>query len=77
MGGNPAVCPLAQRIDHRLQVTSHFGEPVLDAYRGLVVHSSRDQAMGLELAQPAGEHLVGELRDGLPDPDEPGPMDEP
>ena len=57
------VSPEAHGVDDGLCAPSMVAERVLDARRHLGIDAAVDQASGLELAQGAGEHLVGHVRD--------------
>jgi hypothetical protein len=57
------VSPQAHSLDNGLRAATVIAERVLDARRNLGVDVSVDQAGRLKLAQGAGQHLVGHVRD--------------
>jgi hypothetical protein len=56
-----------------LERASLFGELVLDANGSFRHHDARDDAFGLELAQPLGEHAIADVGDAGAQLGEPHP----
>ncbi len=63
--GAPAPGPGLQLGDRGAQVSALFGQRVGDAHRGAGLDDPFDEALVLELTQPAGEKPVGEARHSL------------
>jgi len=58
---NPFVRPIGNRFDGRRERATLSGEGVLDAHRRVRQNRTRHDAFALELAQPVGQHPVGDL----------------
>src|SRR5262249_26993199 len=61
---HPVVAPVQQRNDHRIQVASLLGEPVLVAWRPLLVADALQHAGADEPSQPIGKPVAAQA-DGL------------
>src|SRR5262249_32025404 len=62
--GHPVVAPVQQRTDHRIEVASLLGEPVLVAWRPLLVADALQHAGADEPSQPIGKPVAAQA-DGL------------
>ena len=59
-------------LHHLREVLPALGEPVVDPHRRIGRDGARDDAQGLELLQPLGQHGVGDAGDPVADVGEPG-----
>jgi NAD(P)-dependent dehydrogenase (short-subunit alcohol dehydrogenase family) len=53
-----SLTPPAQRVEHRCQVTTGLGQPVLETRRVLAVPAALDEFRLLETAQPIGDPVA-------------------
>ena len=62
-GRQPALRPIGDGSEHRLERATPSGKPVAHSNRRARVHESLDKAFGLQLSQALSEHAVTDAGD--------------